>query len=86
MRLPVPACDRLHWPTHKRLLCAAGKEIVSTEAAPAALGPYSQAVKAGGTLYISGQLGLNPETMEFVGDSVADQTTQVLQQLSLEIV
>jgi hypothetical protein len=57
--------------------CAVGKEIVSTEAAPAALGPYSQAVKAGNTLYISGQLGLDPASMEFVGDSVADQTAQV---------
>lgn len=65
----------------RSLTMHAGKEIVSTEAAPAALGPYSQAVKAGGTLYISGQLGLNPETMEFVGDSVADQTTQVMANL-----
>jgi enamine deaminase RidA (YjgF/YER057c/UK114 family) len=57
--------------------CTAGKEIVATEAAPAALGPYSQAVKAGNTLYISGQLGLDPTSMEFVGESVADQTAQV---------
>lgn len=53
---------------------------MATEAAPAALGPYSQAVKAGKTLYVSGQLGLDPKTMEFAGESVADQTTQVILQ------
>lgn len=50
---------------------------MSTEAAPAALGPYSQAVKAGSTLYISGQIGFDPSTMEFAGESVESQTTQV---------
>lgn len=52
--------------------------MVSTEAAPAALGPYSQAVKAGSTLYISGQLGLDATTMDFAGESVEAQTTKVL--------
>lgn len=51
---------------------------MSTEAAPAALGPYSQAVKAGSTLYISGQIGFDASTMDFAGESVEAQTTQVL--------
>lgn len=51
---------------------------MSTEAAPAALGPYSQAVKAGSTLYISGQIGFDASTMDFAGESVEAQTIQVL--------
>ena len=44
------------------------KEIVSTTEAPAAIGAYSQAVKANGMLFASGQLGINPETGEFGAD------------------
>jgi 2-iminobutanoate/2-iminopropanoate deaminase len=51
--------------------------VVQTEAAPAALGPYSQAIKAGTTLYISGQLGLDPKSMQFVSEDVSEQTKQV---------
>jgi len=42
------------------------KSIVSTPAAPAAIGPYSQAVRVGDTVYLSGQIGLDPETMQMV--------------------
>lgn len=42
------------------------KEIISTKGAPAAIGPYSQAVKAGDTVYLSGQIGLDPSTMNMV--------------------
>ena len=42
------------------------KEIISTKGAPAAIGPYSQAVKAGDTVYLSGQIGLDPATMNMV--------------------
>jgi 2-iminobutanoate/2-iminopropanoate deaminase len=52
------------------------KKIVSTSHAPAAIGPYSQAVEAGGTLYISGQLPLNPVTGE-MPEGVEAQTEQV---------
>ncbi len=52
------------------------KKIVSTSNAPAAIGPYSQAVEAGGTLYISGQLPLDPATGE-MPDSIEAQTEQV---------
>ncbi|KAF2556224.1 hypothetical protein F2Q68_00017102, partial [Brassica cretica] len=53
------------------------KEVVATEKAPAALGPYSQAIKANNLVFVSGVLGLIPETGKFVSDNVEDQTEQV---------
>ena len=53
-------------------------ETVHTDAAPAAIGPYSQAVKVGDLLFCSGQIPLNPETMEMVGDTAAAQCEQVM--------
>lgn len=58
------------------------KEIVSTENAPGAIGPYSQAVKIGGFVFCSGQIPIDPNTGNFVSDEVAEQTTQVLKNLS----
>lgn len=57
------------------------KKIISTDSAPAAIGPYSQAVLHNGLLYCSGQIPLNPETMEIVGDNAADQAKQVMKNL-----
>ncbi|XP_040986942.1 reactive Intermediate Deaminase A, chloroplastic-like isoform X1 [Juglans microcarpa x Juglans regia] len=57
------------------------KEAVQTEKAPAALGPYSQAIKANSFLFVSGVLGLVPETGKFISDSVEDQTEQVLKNM-----
>ncbi|GLT59381.1 hypothetical protein SLA2020_322020 [Shorea laevis] len=57
------------------------KEAVATEKAPAALGPYSQAIKANNLLFVSGVLGLIPETGKFISDSVEDQTEQVLKNM-----
>lgn len=57
-------------------------QIVHTEKAPAAVGPYSQAIKAGNFLFISGQLGLDMETGKIAYDSVEDQVTQVLKNLA----
>ncbi|KAL2483777.1 Reactive Intermediate Deaminase A [Forsythia ovata] len=57
------------------------KEAIQTEKAPAALGPYSQAIKANNMLFVSGVLGLIPETGKFVSDSVEDQTEQVLKNM-----
>lgn len=54
------------------------KKILNTENAPAAIGPYNQAVQAGSTLYVSGQIPLIPETMELVQGGVAAETHQVL--------
>lgn len=57
------------------------KTIISTEKAPAAIGPYSQAVKAGNTVYMSGQIPLNPSTMEMVTESFEAQAVQVFENL-----
>jgi len=54
-------------------------KIISTDKAPAAIGPYSQAVEANGTVYVSGQLPLCPATMAFPSDDVKDQTRQSLE-------
>lgn len=58
------------------------KEIISTENAPGAIGPYSQAVKAGNMVFCSGQIPIDPQTGEFVSQDVAGQTEQVLKNLS----
>ena len=58
------------------------KEIIATENAPGAIGPYSQAVKAGNMVFCSGQIPINVATGEFVSDDVAEQTRQVLTNLS----
>lgn len=57
------------------------KEIVSTDKAPAAVGPYSQAVRGGDLLYTAGQLGLVPGTKEFAGTDIESQTRQALANL-----
>jgi len=54
------------------------KQALHTENAPAAIGPYSQAIKAGNTVYVSGQLGLNPATGAFDADEIKVQTRQSL--------
>ena len=53
-------------------------KAISTKHAPGAIGPYSQGVKAGNTVYVSGQLGLVPETGEFAGEDIETQTRQSL--------
>ncbi len=58
-----------------------GKEIINTTQAPAPIGPYNQAVKAGNTLYVSGQIALSPDTNELVQGTVADEAHQVLRNL-----
>ena len=54
------------------------KKIIATDKAPAAIGPYSQAVRKGDTLYLSGQIGMDPATGELVSDDVKAQTAQAL--------
>ena len=51
---------------------------IATTNAPAAIGPYSQAIKAGNTVYVSGQIPINPATGEFAGDDIVSQTKQSL--------
>ncbi|GAX73984.1 hypothetical protein CEUSTIGMA_g1434.t1 [Chlamydomonas eustigma] len=57
------------------------KQVISTEKAPAALGPYSQAIRAGNTLYVSGQIGLVPGTKDFASADVEGQTEQVMKNM-----
>ncbi|MEQ9265223.1 MAG: RidA family protein [Balneolaceae bacterium] len=57
------------------------KKIVSTSTAPAAIGPYSQATIYNGIVYCSGQIPLDPETMEIVGNDAASQAKQVMKNL-----
>ncbi len=57
------------------------KTIIQTTNAPSAIGPYSQAVRAGSTLYLSGQIGLNPDTMEFAGADISAQANQVFKNM-----
>jgi 2-iminobutanoate/2-iminopropanoate deaminase len=56
-------------------------KYIQTQQAPAAIGPYSQAVEANGLVFCSGQIPLNPETMEIVSGDIAAQTGQVLSNL-----
>jgi 2-iminobutanoate/2-iminopropanoate deaminase len=58
------------------------KEIIQTEHAPQAIGPYSQAVKANGFIFASGQIPTDPETAQFVAGGIKEQTQQVLKNLS----
>jgi 2-iminobutanoate/2-iminopropanoate deaminase len=57
------------------------KKAISCDAAPAAIGPYSQAVVSGGQVYVSGQLGLNPASGQLAGPGVAEQARQALENL-----
>lgn len=57
------------------------KIILNTENAPAAIGPYNQAIRADKTLYVSGQIPLIPETMQLIESGVVDETHQVLKNI-----
>lgn len=57
------------------------KTIITTNKAPQPIGPYSQAVLVGSTLYTSGQIALHPETGKLVTDSITEETTQVMNNL-----
>ena len=57
------------------------KKIIQTNAAPAPIGPYNQAVQAGGTLYISGQIALDPATGELVTGNITDETHRVMKNI-----
>ena len=57
------------------------KKIIFTEKAPKAIGPYSQAVSAGGFTFVSGQIAINPKTGDLMNTSIKDQAEQVLKNL-----
>jgi 2-iminobutanoate/2-iminopropanoate deaminase len=58
------------------------KDIIATDGAPRAIGPYSQAVRAGNLVFASGQIPIDPATGEFVPGGIAEQTEQVLRNLT----
>ena len=58
------------------------RAVIATKDAPAAIGPYSQAIKVGNTVWISGQIPLDPNTMEFVAGDTAAQAEQVFKNLA----
>ncbi len=57
------------------------KTIIATDKAPAPIGPYSQAVKSGNTLYISGQIALDPQSGKLINSNIAEETLQVMRNL-----
>jgi len=57
------------------------KQIINTKDAPAPIGPYNQAVKAGNMLFVSGQIALHPETSQLVKENIMDETHQVMQNI-----
>ncbi len=57
------------------------KKVINTKKAPAAIGPYSQAIEVDGTLYISGQVPLNPNSGKIVEGGITEQTEQVMKNI-----
>lgn len=57
------------------------KQIITTSKAPKPIGPYSQAIKTGGFLFISGQVAIDPETNEFINGNITDETKRVMENL-----
>ncbi len=58
------------------------KRIIATEKAPAAIGPYSQAVEVNGTLFLSGMLGIDPATGALAGSTAAEQAVQIMKNIA----
>ena len=58
------------------------KDVIRSDHAPLPIGPYSQAIRAGGVLYLSGQIALDPGTGQFMGGDIKAQTKRVLQNLA----
>ena len=63
-------------------MSAPDRERIQTDNAPAAIGPYSQAIKAGGLVFVSGQIPIDPQTGQFVPGGIAEQTERVLKNLA----
>jgi len=61
----------------------ANKKVINSAAAPAPIGPYSQAIESNGTLYISGQIALDQATGDLISGSISDETHQVLRNIQL---
>ena len=57
------------------------KKVIKTDQAPAAIGPYSQAIEVNGTIYISGQIAIDPQTAKLIEGGIKEQTHQVLKNI-----
>ena len=57
------------------------RDVITTDRGPKAIGPYSQAIRANGFVFVSGQIPLDPRTQELAGGTIAEQTERVLQNL-----
>ena len=57
------------------------KEVINTQKAPAPIGPYSQAIKMGGFVFVSGQIALNPATGNLMLDNIHEETTQIMRNI-----
>jgi 2-iminobutanoate/2-iminopropanoate deaminase len=58
------------------------RDVITTKDAPQAIGPYSQAIRANGFVFVSGQVAIDPATQQVIGGGVADQTDRVLKNLA----
>jgi len=58
-----------------------GKEVIATNSAPAAIGPYSQGIRAGNLVFTAGQIALDPVSQQVVAPGITEQTTRVLENL-----
>jgi 2-iminobutanoate/2-iminopropanoate deaminase len=76
-----PFSQRTILPHRRIATMASSREVISTTDAPGAVGPYSQAIKANGMVYVSGQVALVPGTKEFAAEDVAGQTEQVMKNM-----
>lgn len=77
-RFLLPGAARL---AHNRQMPSQTKTAISTPEAPAAIGPYSQAIRVGDMLFTSGQIPIDPKSGAFVTGGIVEQTTQVLENL-----
>lgn len=62
------------------------KKVIKTKNAPAPIGPYTQAILAGNTLYVSGQIAINPKTGQLIQDNIISETKQVMENLKAVLV
>ena len=62
-------------------LTLAQKTVIKTEAAPAPIGPYSQAIEANGMVFVAGQIGLNPQTRQLVTGGFEAEATQIMENI-----
>src|SRR5438876_8831216 len=78
--LPYPSCV-IRAKDRKRYNRRMTKSVIASSSAPAAIGPYSQAIRAGNLVFTAGQIALDPATQQLVSGGISEQTTRVLENL-----